>query len=335
MKNQSTFMAPAFKRLSTVLGLVLALVMAAPAHALVQWKHGVIQAKGDAGIFWMALEKGFFKKHGLDVEFIQFRGDKDVTRALLAGEVDSAEVSPSGPLNAIDRGADLRFIGSTMPGFPYALYVRKDITSWDQLKGKTFGVSSPGSVPDIISREMLLRKGVDPSTIKIVAAGGSASRIKALVAGKVDAAASSSEYAADADKLGIKVMAYAADLVPEYPRYVLVAQEKTLKEKPEAVIDFLAGYMEGLNYAVKHRQETLELTGKINHKPATDPTFAHVYDEAIAKHYISVKAEVPVAKIDWLQKQMLKQGVIRKTIDLNKYVDESYQKAALKRADLR
>ena len=327
--------APASGWLPTVLGLAFALALAAPVDAQVKWKEGVLQAKGDAGFTWMAQEKGYFKKRGLDVEFVQFRGDKDVMRALLAGDLDCAEMNPAPTLGAIDRGAtDLRFIGSTMPGFPYALYVRKDITSWDQLKGKTFGVSSPGSVPDIISREMLLRKGVDPSSIKIVAAGGSASRIKALVAGKIDAAASSSEYAADADKLGIKVMGYAADIVPEYPRYVLVAQEKTLKEKPQAVIDFLAGYMEGLNYAVKHRQETLELTGKINHKPATDPTFAHVYDEAIAKHYVSLNMEVPVAKIDWLQKQMLKQGVIRKKIDLNKYVDESYQKAALKRVDL-
>jgi NitT/TauT family transport system substrate-binding protein len=323
-----------FRYLSTTFAVLLTLTLASPLHAQVKWKHGVLQAKGDAGIFWMALEKGFFKEHGLDVEFVQFRGDVDLTRALLAGAVDSAGVSPAPMLNAIDRGADLRIIGASMPGYPYALYVRKDVTSWDQLKGKTFGVSSPGSVTDIMSRLMLARKGVDPESIKIVNAGGSGARIKALVAGKVDAAATSSEYAADADKLGIKVMAYAADLVPEYPRYVIFAKEATLKEKPEAAINFLAGYMQGLDYAMKHRTETLELTGKVNHKPASDPTFAQMYDEVIAKHYVSPNMEVPRAKIEWLQIQLLNAGALRKKIDLDKYIDDRYQQAALKRADL-
>lgn len=326
-------MAMVFKRLATA--LVVAFLVAAPVHAQVKWKHGLVQSKADAGFFWMAQEKGYFKKRGLDVEFMEFRGDKDVARALLAGEVDSAEISPAAELNAIDRGADLRFIGSSMPGFPYALYVKKDITRWDQLKGKTFGVSSPGSVPEVMAREMLKRKGVDPDSIQIVNAGGSGLRIKALVGGKIDATASSSEYIPDADKLGIKVMALAADLVPEYPRFVIVAQQETLKAKREAVINFLAAYMEGLDYAVKHRDETLKLSGKINDKPANDPQLAYMFDEVIAKGYVSVKSEIPRARIDWLQNELLKLGTIRKKIDLDKFIDESYHKEALKRANLR
>lgn len=326
-------MTKAFKRLAGA--LVMALLLAAPVHAQVKWKYGLVQSKADAGFFWMAQEKGFFKKHGLDVEYLEFRGDKDVARALLAGEVDAAEISPAAELNAIDRGADLRFIGSSMPGFPYALYVKKDITSWAQLKGKTFGVSSPGSVPEIMAREMLIKKGVDPDSIQIVNAGGSGLRVKALVGGKIDATASSSEYIPDADKLGIKVMALAADLLPEYPRFVIVADEKTLKAKREATINFLAAYMEGLDYAVKHRDETLKLAAKINNKPANDPTLAYMFDEVIAKGYVSVKSEIPRAKIDWLQNLLVKQGTMRKKIDLDKYIDESYRKEALKRTNLR
>ena len=29
-------------------------LVAAPIHAQVKWKHGLVQAKGDAGFFWMA-----------------------------------------------------------------------------------------------------------------------------------------------------------------------------------------------------------------------------------------------------------------------------------------
>ena len=314
--------------------LVLAVLFAAPVHAQVKWKHALLVAKGNAGFFWMALEKGFFKKRGLDVEFLELKGDKDVMRALLAGEADSAELSPGASLNAIDRGADLRFFGSGQPGFPYALYVRKDITSWDQLKDKTFGVSAPGGVPDIIARAMLARKGVDDSALKIVNAGGSGARIQALVAGKVDAVASSSQYAADADKLGIKVMAFAADIVPEYPSTIFVTQASTLKAKPEAAISFLAGYMEGLDYAVTHRDETLKLAGKLNHKPADHPELVYTFDDTIKHGYLSIKSEIPRDKMDWLQNEELRQGVIKKKINLDKYIDETYRKEALKRVNL-
>ena len=323
-----------FRCLCAGLTLALTLSFASFASAQVKWKHGLVQAKADAGFFYMALEKGFFKKRGLDVEYIDLRGDKDVIRALLAGEMDSAEPQPGASLNAMDRGADLRFIGSSMPGFPYALYVKKDITSWDQLKDKTFGVSSPGSVPDIMAREMMLRKGVDPKNIKIVAAGGSAARIQALVGGKIDATASSTEFIPMIDKLGIKVMGMAADIVPEFPRFTIVARQETLKAKREAAINFLAAYMEGMDYALKHRDETLKLAGKINNKPANDPELVHMYDEVIAKGYLSVTAEIPRAKIDWLQNELLKLGEIRKKVDLDKVIDESYRKEALKRANL-
>lgn len=324
-----------FLRLIPYLIMFIAPAVTASVYAQTVWKDAVIQAKGDAGFFWMAQNKGFFKKHALTVKYIQFRGDKDVMRALLAGQVDSAELNPAPVLNAIDRGeTDLRFVGAPMPGLSYALYVRKDITSWAQLKGKTFGVSAPGSQPDIIAREMLARKGVDPNSIKIVNAGGSGSRIKALIAGKIDAAASGSEYSAEADKLGIKVMAFAADLVPEYPRMLIVVKEGTLKKRHAAMVNFLAAYMEGLDYAVKHRADTLNLAAQMNDKSPKDPTLNYIYHEVVARKFISTTLRVPRDKIEWLQGQLLKTGAIRKKIDLDNFIDESFRKEALKDAHI-
>ena len=319
-------------RCVTLAALVAAFAFApAAAQPMVKWKHGILESKADAGFFYMAIDKGFFKRQGLDVEYIELRGERQTVRALLADELDSAETSPGGPLSAIEHGADIRFIGSTMPGLPYALYVRKEIERWADLKGKTFGVSAPGAIPDVIARMMLQRKGVDPNSIKIANAGGSAGRIQALAAGKIDATAAASDFVPDVDKLGIKVMAYAADLVPEYPRYVLTARTETLKQKREQTIGFLTGYMQGLDYALKNRDETLRLTGKMNDKPANDPQFTHLYDEVKAKGYVSVTSEIPRSKMDWLQEEMVRLGDLKKKLDLDKYIDETYRKEALKR----
>jgi len=320
------------------LGIVLAASVAAtcvsPAAAQqpAKWRHGILESKADAGFFYMAIEKGYFKKHGLDVQYIELRGERQAVRALLANELDSAETSPGGPMSAIEQGADIRFIGSTMPGLPYALYVRKEIKSWEELKGKMFGVSAPGALPDVIARMMLQRKGVDPTSIKLANAGGSAARIQALAAGRIDAAASASDFVPDVDKLGIKVMAYAADLVPEYPRYVITARTETLRQRREHAVSLLAGYMEGLDYALKNRAETLRLTGKMNEKPADNPQFTHLYDEVKSRGYVSVTAEIPRSKMEWLQTEMVRLGDLKKKLDLDKYIDESYRREALKRA---
>jgi len=327
------YMRVSFARLLTYLGLAISLVLfvAAPLQAQVKWRHGLTQARADAGFFYMAHEKGFFKKHGVDVEFIHLRGDKDLIRALLAGELDSCEPQPGVSLNAIDRGADLRFIGSSMTGFAFALYANKNITSWDQLKGKTFGVSAPGSLPQVMGRAMLFQKGVDANTMKIANAGGSSSRIKALVAGRIDATISSSEFLPDIDKLGIRLMGLAADLVPLYPRSTIVAAQKTLETKRDAAINFLAGYMEGLAYAAKHRDETLALTARITNKQPDDSQIVYMYDEVIAKGYLSTTAEIPRAKLTWLQDELIRQGEVRKAVDLDKAIDETYRTEALKR----
>lgn len=334
--NYGLFANRWFQSLCAPLILSLGLALPSPAFAQAKWRHAMVLAKADSGFIYMAQEKGFFQKRGLDVEYVTLRGDKDVLRALLAGEADSAELQPGATLTAMEHGADLRFIGAMFPGFPYALYVRKDITRWDQLKDKTFGVSSPGSVPEIIARAMMLRKGVDSKNIKIVAAGGSASRVRALASGKIDAAASSTEFIPQIDKLGIRVMGMAADIVPEFPRFVLIAKESTLKARREETINFLAAYMEGMDYATKpqHRDETLALAGKITHKPANDPELVHMYDEVMDKGYISVTSEIPRTKIEWLQNELIKLGEIKKKIDLDKVIDESYRKEALKRVKL-
>jgi NitT/TauT family transport system substrate-binding protein len=317
---------------ATAATLSLVLTVAASAQALTKWRHGLVSAKGDAGIYFMALEKGYFKNHGLDVEFVQLRGDADVVRALLADQLDSAEFSAGPAFVANDRGANIIIVGSSMIGYPYALYVRKDINSWEELKGKTFGVSAPGSTPDLIAREMIKRKGVDPNSINIANVGGTSGRIKALAGGKIDATAASSEYLPEQDKLGIKALGLASEIVPEWPRFMIGIQKKVIEKQRADAVKFLAGYIEGLSYAMSHRDEALALGAKITKLPAADPIFAAVYDEAKKGNYVSSTAEIPVAKLTWLRDVLFNAKKLSKPIELAPYIDQSLHADAVKLA---
>src|SRR5262245_59707446 len=110
-----------------------------------RWSHAVVKAKGDAAFFYMAQKKGLWTRRGLAVELLELKGSIDVIRTLVAGEVDSSDSNPAEVLPAVEKGAELRFVGSAIHGLPYAMYVRPGIGSWSELADKTFGVSAPGS----------------------------------------------------------------------------------------------------------------------------------------------------------------------------------------------
>src|SRR3546814_19367570 len=97
------------------------------------------------------------------------------------------------------------------------MYVSKDINDWSDLKDKTFGVSSPGSAPHMFALAMMETAGVPTDDIKIASAGGSSGRLKALAAGQIDAAASSSEFLPVVDQYGVKVLGVAKDMAPMFP----------------------------------------------------------------------------------------------------------------------
>jgi ABC-type nitrate/sulfonate/bicarbonate transport system substrate-binding protein len=123
----------------------------------------------------------------------------------------------------------------------------------------------------------------------------------------------------------------AAKEAPLYPRLVIASTGKILNSKDKkTVAEFLAGYMEGLQYAVAHRQETIDLTAKLLHNPAGMPTYAYLFDEVIAEKAVSPTAEIPRKRLEWLENYMVQNGLLKEKIDLDKHIDASYREEALK-----
>src|SRR5438067_2484430 len=87
-------------------GLLALLLLTLPAGAqeLKIWRHGVVEAKADAGFVFMAQQRGFAEKQGIRLEMPQFTGDALALKAMLAGELDSYEGNPGSPIIAAARG---------------------------------------------------------------------------------------------------------------------------------------------------------------------------------------------------------------------------------------
>jgi NitT/TauT family transport system substrate-binding protein len=299
-----------------------------PLRAAEKWSHSIVQSKGDAAFFFMAKKKGFWEKRGLDVDLVELKGSRDVIRALIAGEVQSADSNPNDVLPALEKGADLRFVGSGIEGYPYALYVRPEIKSWAELADKTFGVSSPGSAPHIFALAMLQTNKVPTDRIQIANTGGTAARIKALAAGRLDATAASTEYIPVVDELKIKVLGLAKDQAPLFPRFYEVMTPATIQKRRDAAVNFLAGYMEGLRYAAEHRDEAINLSAQINDEKR-DARYEYAYDEIVNGKLVSLNMEIRRDKIAWVQDMMVRVGEMGRPVDIDKFIDTSVRDKAL------
>jgi NitT/TauT family transport system substrate-binding protein len=297
----------------------------------VVWRHGIIKAKGDAEFTaLLAAEKGFFADHGVDVEISEFEGSLQLTQALLAGQIDSAENNADPVIRAIAQGGDATAIGSTIPVAAYNLYSKRSFTDLNSLEGKTLGVSKPGAFPDLITRALLSTQGVDYKSIRMVNAGDDATRYGALVAGRVDATAASTEFAPQAEKDGVHVVAEASKLLPQWPRFIVWANPKSLESKPDAAAGLMAGLVEGLDYALDNKKEAIDFAAKTLHLPADDSRLSYTYE--VQAPLVSRTGAVPVDKLQFVADTLAKLGEMPKTFDVREHVDSSFQERAVKEA---
>src|SRR5512143_4262958 len=147
------------------------------------WKHGLINAKADAGIFLMLSTRDFAKKQGLKIEVSQFKDDQLALKALIAGELDSFEGGPQGVFAADARGGDARILGCHWVVVPHGIYAKEGINKVEDLKGKQIAVSAPNSMPNMLAIEALAKYGISDKDVKLAAVGGDRERFQALAGG--------------------------------------------------------------------------------------------------------------------------------------------------------
>src|SRR5436309_13915778 len=128
---------------------------------------------------YIAIEKGFFKKYGLDAEVVEFRGDSMHVKALLSGEIDlSINMGATETIVSASKKAPIRLWVVANPITPYHFVARKEAgTTLQALVGKSVAVSGIGAISYHIPRIVIERSGLDPEKCKYVAGASPADRL--------------------------------------------------------------------------------------------------------------------------------------------------------------
>jgi len=316
--------------LAALFGAAMVCALSGPSAAQEKvWKHGLINAKADAGIFMMVGKRDFAAKQGLKLELLEFKDDQLGLKALIAGELDSFEGGPQGVFAADAKGGDAKILGCHWIVVPHGIYAKDNITRVEQLKGKQIAVSAPNSMPNMLAREALAKYGISDKDVSLAAVGGDRERYQALVGGVVDAAVVSNEYEPVAPK-NVHLLVAGRDAVPNFLRVCIVSSAKKLAERGDDAVKFLAAEMNALRYALAHREETVTLTREISQAKPDDPRPGFVFDDAVAHKAVDPTLPLPAEKIQWIQEQMVKAGNLTAPLDLKVVTAPEYREKALK-----
>src|SRR5499426_3279464 len=138
---------------------------------------------------WMAMDAGIFRKNGLEIQLVYFRGGTITAMALVARETPISQVSGPPIVGAALKGADAVMVAAGNVVSEYWLMSKPDLKTGAQLKGGSVAIATFGGLSDSLSRIALQKLGLNPvKDVTLVQIGTIPERLSALESGKVQAA---------------------------------------------------------------------------------------------------------------------------------------------------
>ncbi len=211
---------------------------------------------------YVAVQKGFYKDQGLNVDLQAVNLEENTIQAVAAGRVDFGISGADDVILARAKGIPVKAIAVIYKVNPAAVVSLqgKNILEPRNLIGKKIGIQT-GNPIEYLYNVMMEGNGVKLSEVKKVAIGYDASEI---INGKVDAIVGYITNEPDmifqaGKKSDVFLMAnYGVNMYGD----VLFTSDKLIKSKPDLVERFLRATLSGWQYAIDHEEEAVDMTLK-------------------------------------------------------------------------
>ncbi|HEX9445552.1 MAG TPA: ABC transporter substrate-binding protein [Candidatus Binatia bacterium] len=232
---------------------------------------------------WVAKERGFYAKHGLDVETIYIPSGTMGMQALLGGETKVLVADGSSALNARLRGAPVKIFLGMVNYYPNPFFSTPEIKTPADLKGKKIAVTRIGSSSYTATVMLLKKVGLEEGRdYTIMQLGSTQNRLLALTKGLIQGTTLSAPESVIARNAGMRVLISASELIKlgvTFQHQAGDVMEATLKTERPMVKAFAMGYLEGVREVYRSKEDTLKVLSKYTR--ITDPqVLSATYDEA-------------------------------------------------------
>jgi ABC-type nitrate/sulfonate/bicarbonate transport system substrate-binding protein len=202
---------------------------------------------------WVARERGLFRKHGLEMQYVVISRSPLAVAALIAGEIDAAIIGPGHLISAGSTGADLIGVANFFQKLDYRLNARPEIKKPEDLRGKRIAISGPGSTSHLVTLLALQGLNTDAAQAKITLLtipGTEMNRRLALESGGVEATALRGAIGDLYGAKGFNVLYNFKTTGVTLPQTVLVTTRRTAATKPQVIDAYLKAMIEGIAVTV-------------------------------------------------------------------------------------
>ncbi len=238
---------------------------------------------GRHAYYFVALEKGFYRDAGLEVEIVRGTGSADVVRTVAAGRAQLG-FADTGTLiiSRTNQNLAAKVVAIVYNRPPHAIYCHEDVgvRGPKDLEGKTIA-DTAGSANPLIFPALARAAGVDKDKVKWIVAD-SASLPAMLVSRQVDCVAQFSvgqpllERRAAPKKLA-RILYAEAGL--DFYGSGIMASDSVLKEQPDLVRRFVAATVRGMEVAFADPAEAGRIMNKVH--PQVDAAIGQAETELV------------------------------------------------------
>lgn len=241
--------------------VLLATCVLLPLRANAELKVGVSDWPGWVA-WYVAEQKGFFKKHGADVKLVWFANYSDSIAALSSGQLDANSQTWSDTLGPLAKGVPVKavLVNDNSAGND-ALMVGPKIKSFADLKGKSIALEQ-FSVSHFVLVTALAKNGLSQKDVKVVnlSAGDAAA---AFMSGRVDAAVVWNPWVSTIEKSGKGRALFTSKDMPGLIPDLLVAQDKAITGKRKELVGVVKAWFDTEKFIRDNPDEAAKIMAKV------------------------------------------------------------------------
>ena len=281
---------------------------------------------GNHAPFYLAKEKGFWTACGLDVSMAAGKGSGDTAQLVANGSQDFGLTDAVSIAAGRTKGLAVTSLGVLYQTNPASIvsYKKANITTLDEVKGKTWG-AVPGGSPYLLLKALFKEKNIadsDYHEVSVPAPG-----IAQLKAGQVDFITFFANEAANIDpdvSANLNVLPL-KDYGQDIYGLAIASNDTYIKDHPDQVKCFVKGVREGLDAAKADPDAALAALYKAAPETKEKAAAMKALLDGVYEYAGDTFLEQTAEKWDATQKVLSDAGIIDKTLDASEFFTNDYQ----------